>query len=440
MLEQFPPEILGHVCLLGTEAWGIGFLPTICLVSSACRDVVVSTPTLWGVLTVNKRSSFAVLNRQLAKAKATDLRIAISSKGWRAKDKHGRQFLASLMSLAPNWVRAELPTHLLASAKWADMGRVEVLHLRFHGATLSTAEEFFGSEGAAFRKSNLRSFIGIALPEEWVRPLLSPCITSLELGRLGGRYGGRYGEIPASLIHEYLALTPNVHTLCLQHLVFLPFSASKNPVSLRNLDNLELARVRELTPLLLNMRAPALRALIVRDSTGQMGSVFSQWSQPNFLPAHLQFLELANCLSPRDIPLLVGFLARLPALLRLIIFDTGDIGGDLSSASSAETDLFKALASPDGAGPVIGGWLCPSLIHLCIDAPLRVADILPIVCARGGTTPRTAGSPAKLRSLQGPLCSGAAADEMAELRSYFADPEEVRCLCLSCSFDFSVTI
>ncbi|KAJ7262770.1 hypothetical protein B0H12DRAFT_1104368 [Mycena haematopus] len=441
MLDQFPPEILGYILQIGTEAWGIGFLPTICLVSSACHDVVVSTPSLWGIFVVGKhKNSWPMLNRQLVQAKATDLRITISHKGRPTSDKRGYTFLASLVSLAPNWVRVEMPTTLLSSARWADMRRLEVLRLKFQGGAACSADQFFKlSEGAAYRPSNLHSFTGIGLPEEWVTPFLSPRISYLELGRLGR--GGRYEQIPASVVHRYLSLTPNVHTLCLPDLFFLPFSGPKDPVSLRNLHNLELVRVRNLTPLLLDIRALALRALTIRDSSGQMNSIFSQWSQPSFLPANLQFLELANCLSPADTPLLIGFLARLPALIRLILSDAEEIGGWSSAETDiAETDIFNALASPDGAGPIVGGWLCPSLIHLCIDAPLRTTDILPVVRARGSATTRTAGSPARLRSLQSPLCSSGSAEEVAEIRSYFADPEDVRCLCLSCSFDISTTI
>ncbi|KAF7361290.1 hypothetical protein MSAN_01161500 [Mycena sanguinolenta] len=439
MLDQIPPEILGYILQIGIETWGIGLLSTICLVSSACRDVVVSTPSLWGIFVVDKHRSWSLLNRQLVQVKAADLRITIPHKSSHTYDKHARKFFASLVPLAPNWVRVEMPTNVFSAARWADMRRVEVLRLRFHGGTTGrSASQFFeSSEGVPPSQSNLHSFTGSALPEEWVTPFLSPRITYLELGRLGGQYGGRYKQIPASLVHGYLALAPNVHTLCLPDLSFLPFSESKTLVSLRSLHNLELARVRDLTPLLLGIRAPALRALTIRDSIGQLNSVFSQWSQPSFLPANLQLLELANSLSTSDIPFFIGFLARLPALIRLIVSDTDEINPE---HATVETDLFKALASPDGAGPIVGGWLCPSLLHLCIDVPLRVVDVLPIARARGNTTARIAGSPARLRSLQGPLCSSGSEEEMSELRSYFADPEDVRCLCLSCSFNLSATM
>ncbi|KAJ7753584.1 hypothetical protein DFH07DRAFT_960056 [Mycena maculata] len=118
----------------------------------------------------------------------------------------------------------------------------------------------------------------------------------------------------------------------------------------------------------LNMRAPALCMLSICNCTAQMSSVLSQWSQAGFLPSHLQSLELSHCLSEADIPFLIGWLARLPALLRLTIVHNDEISNPSSLTASVENDLFRALASPDGAGPVVGGWLCLSLIHT---APVR---------------------------------------------------------------------
>ncbi|KAJ7905007.1 hypothetical protein B0H13DRAFT_740756 [Mycena leptocephala] len=441
MLDTIPPEIFAHILEIATEAWGIGFLPPICLVSSTCYDVVVSTPSLWGIIVVEKQSSVSLLNQQLAKAKATDLRITFSRKGWqnRSKNKHVQRFITDLVSLANNWVRVDMPTNLLSSTRWADMGRVEVLNLRLHGGTGNDADKFFDSSaGAAYTQPKLHSFTATGLPEEWVTRFLSPSITYFEFGR----FGGWNERIPASMVQGYLSLTPNIHTLSLVALSFSPFSAAKNIVSLPNLHNLELTRVHDFTPLLLNMRAPALRTLTIRDSAGQMNSIFSQWSQPSFVPVHLQSLELSDCLSPTDTPLLIGWLARLPALVRLTISDSDEIGDPDAPTASPETDLFQALASPHGAGPVVGGWLCPSLAHLCldVDTSLRTAHLLPIVRARGGATTQVPGVPARLRSMQGPLCCSGTAEELAELRSYFEEASDARCICLSCSFDLGATI
>ncbi|KAJ6589076.1 hypothetical protein B0H19DRAFT_1102803 [Mycena capillaripes] len=432
MLDQLPPEIFARVLEIATEVWGIGFLPPICLVSTACNGVVVSTPSLWGIIVVDRHSSVPLLNQQLAKAKAADLNIAFSRKGWnRPGEKRVWKFMTDLISLAHNWVRVDMPTNLLSATTWGDMRRVEVLNLRFNAGAGCDAEKFFDSAaGAAYTQPNLHSFTASGLPEAWMTRFLSPRITYLEIGRLG-----QWNEyIPASLIQQYLSLAPNVHTLSLPDISFLPFSTSKHTVSLPNLHNFDLARASDGLQLLLNIRAPALRTLSISGYAGTMNSLFSQWSQPGFLPAYLQSLELSNCLSPKDMPFLIGWLARLPALLRLTIVDS-ELGEVLSSTSSAENDLLKALASPNGAGPVVGGWLCPSLIHLCLDDDsLCFGDILSIVRARGGVT-RVSGGPVRLRSIQAPLCSAGTPDDVAELRSFFADPSDARCICLSCFFD-----
>ncbi|KAJ7916573.1 hypothetical protein B0H13DRAFT_1871174 [Mycena leptocephala] len=241
-----------------------------------------------------------------------------------------------------------------------DMRRVEVLNLRLHGGTGNDADKFFDSSaGAAYTQPKLHSFTATGLPEEWVT--------------------------------RDLSLTPNIHTLSLVALSFSPFSAAKNIVSLPNLHNLELTHVHDFTPLLLNMRAPALRTLTIRDSAGQMNSIFSQWSQPSFVPAHLQSLELSDCLSPTDTPLLIGWLARLPALVRLTISDSDEIGDPDAPTASPETDLFHALASPHGAGPC--RWLAlplpRSFVSGCGHLTAYRSSVAYCACARWGHNPST---------------------------------------------------
>ncbi|KAJ7034700.1 hypothetical protein C8F04DRAFT_559453 [Mycena alexandri] len=425
MLDLLPPEIFGRVLEIATEAWGVGFLSTICLVSSACYGVVVSTPSLWGIIVVDKNRSISLMNQQLAKAKETDLRITFTRKGWHSGHKNTRHFTANLAALAHNWVRVDMPTNVISLTRWTDMRRMEALSLRFHGGGESSAENFFAeseSSSETYTRSSLHSFAASGLPEEWMTRFLGPSITYLEIARLDR-------GVPASTIQQYLSLVPNVHTLSLPVIYFLPLSASPVVVLLSHLHNLELTRVHDLTPLLLHVRAPALRTLSIRDCTGQMGPVFSQWSQAGFLPAGLQSLELSNSLSSDDFPFFIGWLSRLPALLRLTISQDDEVWN-----VPTWNVLTPALAAPDGAGPVVDGWLCPSLIHLCLDIPLRLADILPIARARSGGP----GTPPKLRSMQAQLCSSGTAEEIAEFRSYFTEPEDARCLCLGCSFNLTI--
>ncbi|KAJ7810517.1 hypothetical protein B0H14DRAFT_2863476 [Mycena olivaceomarginata] len=425
MLELLPPEIFARVLEIAIDTWGIGFLPPICLVSSTCYDVVVSTPSLWGIIVVDRQSSLSLLTQQLVKVKAADIRLSFCRKGWRNRitDKHSRRFMASLAALSHNWVRVDMPTNLLGLTRWLDMWRVEILSLRYHGgsklnvADTSLADKFFDSETAAYTHPNLHSFTASGLPEEWTTRFLSSRISYFSISRLV--------RIPVSTVQRYLSLVPHVHTLDLENISFLPLSAAAHrTVHLAMLTNLELVG-----------RLPCARSAS-GTATGQMGSA-------GYLPAHLQSLELSHCFSTASsspdseseyIPLLIGWLARLPALLRLTLSHHAEIADPTSPDSSLDTDLFRALASPHGAGPVVGGWLCPSLIHLCLDTALRsVAEVLPIAQARarapGGEGERR---PATLQSLQAQLCSSGSDAELAELRSFFAEAEDVRfALCSS---------
>ncbi|KAJ7207999.1 hypothetical protein GGX14DRAFT_521824 [Mycena pura] len=424
MLDTLPPEILARVLEIAVQTWGVAFLPPVCLVSSTCNDVVVSTPSLWGVIVVNKRCSFSLLNRQLAKAKATDLRISLHK---RTNNKHARaarRLMSDLVALSNNWVQAEISINLLSMTKWAELGRLQVLDVRFHDHDSGgSADDFFGSEHPA-RAPSLHSLTAWNLPEEWVTRFLSPRISYFQ-------YGGFEKQIPHSTVIRYLSLTPNVHTLHLLNMQFPRLSESQ-AITLPNLHNLELDRIHNITTLLVNTCAPALRVLSIRDCKGRLRSFFSDWSQPKWLPQHLQSLELSHCVSSGDIPFLISWLARLPSLLRLIITQYAEF-------DSAEKELLRALASPNGAGPpgVVRGWLCPSLTHLCLDASLRMEDILPIARARGGAVPRAPGLSATLRSMQAPLCASGTAEEVVEFRSCFVQPEDLRCLCLSCSFNIT---
>ncbi|KAJ7871139.1 hypothetical protein B0H14DRAFT_2570873 [Mycena olivaceomarginata] len=430
MLELLPPEIFARVLEIAIDTWGIGFLPPICLVSSTCYDVVVSTPSLWGIIVVDRQSSLSLLTQQLVKVKAADIRLSFCRKGWRNRitDKHSRRFMASLAALSHNWVRVDMPTNLLGLTRWLDMWRVEILSLRYHGGSKLNRRRHTPTRTCT--PSRLRACQKNGPRASSARA--SPTSPSVVLS------ASPYRRSSATSLSSH-----TFHTLDLENISFLPLSAAAHrTVHLAMLTNLELVGVQDLTPLLLNLRAPALRTLRIRNCIGQMGSVLSQWSQAGYLPAHLQSLELSHCFSTASsspdseseyIPLLIGWLARLPALLRLTLSHHAEIADPISPDSSLDTDLFRALASPHGAGPIVGGWLCPSLIHLCLDTALRsVAEVLPIAQARarapGGEGERR---PATLQSLQAQLCSSGSDAELAELRSFFAEAEDVRLIQLS---------
>ncbi|KAJ6617956.1 hypothetical protein B0H10DRAFT_2379781 [Mycena sp. CBHHK59/15] len=221
-------------------------------------------------------------------------------------------------------------------------------------------------------------------------------------------------------------------------IMFRPLSSLNSTVTLANLSNLELVNIRHPTSLLLDLHAPALQTLVIRNSRMDMGAFLSQWSHADFLPSNLRSLEFTECFSETHMPYLIRWLARLPSLLRLVLTHKDDIGDPNPLTSSVETDIFKALSSPDGAGSVVGGWLCPSLVHLCVDTNLRVVDIIPIARARGGAAARSSGLPSRLRLMQATLCSSGTEDEIAEFRSFFAEDSDAICLCLACGFNFSI--
>ncbi|CAK5263332.1 unnamed protein product [Mycena citricolor] len=371
MLEKLPPEILSRVLEIAIETWGIGFLPPICLVSSTCYHVVNSSPSLWGILNIGKRSSMSVLSTQLVKAKESELRIYVASRGWqnRGADKHMKRFAARLAELSRNWVEISCPSSLLAVTKWSNMARLRTLTLSYNRG--EGAREFFGADTP--RNSILSSFTAVNLPQDWVQGFLGPSISYFAWGRF-------QAESPM-LVQRYLALIPNVHTLGISDGSLQEVHDDMPVNSLDNLHHLEIAHVKHFSPILLYTRAPSLRVLAIRQSVGQMSLVFSHWSQPRFLPSHLQNLELFNCFERRDTPFLIQWLARLPKLLRLAISNEDADFSANPAARTSHNDLVTAMVDPNGAGD---GWLCPSLIHLCLDYSLRVADLLPMGLGKGG--------------------------------------------------------
>jgi hypothetical protein len=212
-------------------------------------------------------------------------------------------------------------------------------------------------------------------------------------------------------------------------------------VHLPHLVTLELSDVLHFSRILCHIQTPALQVLSIRQSdlggATNMSLFFSQWSKGSCIPAHLHTLELQHCLQTGDIPYLIRWLARLPNLIRLILIDDSIGAAAESTSSTEETNLFAALASPHGAGDVIGGWLCPSLMQLLLSTNVQVIDLIAIARARGGAAAAldTTSAPHRLRLIEAHVCSGGNQQEIEELHSLM---DEVRCACLGCEFNLDI--
>ncbi|KAJ7641338.1 hypothetical protein FB45DRAFT_355405 [Roridomyces roridus] len=200
MLESLPPELFARVLEIAVETWGIGFLPPICMVSARCYQVIISTPSLWGILVIGKDSSGRILSTQLEKAKESDLRLTFT-RAWNRRKPVLKVIIPNLAALVHTWVQVDMPTNALTgSTRWVDMGRVEALALHYHGMDQQAIDKFFESS-QGFVPRNLHSFTATALPEEWVTKILNPRITYFEISHVG---------LSASTAQRYLSLVPNV--------------------------------------------------------------------------------------------------------------------------------------------------------------------------------------------------------------------------------------
>lgn len=461
IVDDVPPELLAHTFELGIKTYGIRFLPPLCLVCKRWNDLVVSTPRLWGILTLDISSDPLTVYSQIARAKASPLEVYMSDRnGGKLKG----AILQKVVQLARQWVCAEIQTHALRLARWSEMhAGLEQLRLRKgrlitgpDGHLTDGADAFFDVD-APYPK--LHSFTAIELEEAWITRFLSPSITSFELVKI-------YGAHSISSTLDYLSLTTNLQYLRLNTISHRPCKPSDNRViHLPSLRTLSVSNVSYLKDFLLRLRVPSLHTFTVPEhiqsiqrfwwSThgntnlyvdSSMSLVFSQWSQPDCLPTHLHTLNLSNCLQKTDLPYLIRWLARLPSLVRLILRDP--IISFAAQKSDPESDLFSALASPNGARELIGdgGWLCPSLMQLTLDTDTSnvyssgscdnaPADgFIAIARARGGSVPPVSVDgkmqmpPTRLRHLEGNLCSDGDLSELDGL------VDIVICTCLGCGF------
>nr|GAT48583.1 predicted protein [Mycena chlorophos] len=266
MLDTLPPEIFGRVLEIAVEIWGIGFLPPVRLVSRTCNDVVDSTPSLWGIITLARPFSLTVLEKQLERAKQSDIRLSYPRKGFPREKRFVRLF-NQLLTLTDNWIRAELSTELLAKTQASRLRRLTALDVR--GSLELLPESFFDNRLPALHSlalSHVREMDG------WRTGFFSPHITDFTLGFCAPR--------STTLIRQALSLLPNLYSLHFENLAFYHVFDAQSPIKLAALHHLEVINCRHATGLLLELCAPNLRVLSIRGASTniEMALILADWS------------------------------------------------------------------------------------------------------------------------------------------------------------------
>jgi len=465
---QIPDEILSTVFEIGILTWDIRFLPPLCLVCKRWNVVVVDSPRLWGIITINRGRSLASLEGQITKAKASPLTVFAAENSSNSLNNRSR-VLKLLVDLCGNWVSADVSTDLLYRCRWSDMrGTLEKLTLSSarRGALGSyTPDDFFSDIDRTLHRDppRLRSFTAKRIPKEWIQPFLSPSITHFGLILTDPskpfNHWGPYGiysvwqpdstansklVITFSEMLDFLRRVPQVVHLTLQHTRHFETVEKSKVVSLNNLAVLDLEGVLHPAPFLCEISAPSLKALSIRSTPmtdiirarsprpelALLSPFFSQWSHGIFLPAQLHTLELVDCLQVSDVAYLIRWLARLPSLVRLTLRDDAiGLAADLPP-SEEESNIFRALASPEGAGPVVKGWLCPALAQLRITTDLQVTDLIPIGRARGRVpSSHSQNSLRWLCLMEAFLCTSGSSEDIQVLERLV---DVLECGCLGC--------
>lgn len=439
--QDIPPEILAGIFELGVFSWGIGFLPSLCLVCNDWNNIITSTPRLWGIINIGRDSSDYFLNSQIDKVKASPLSIFIDPRlglrRLRSKGVSKSRIIERLLGLAPNWVRASITTHILSNCRWADIRpTLEELHLSKTSLPSDIEPFLCDSELVPTSLPKLHTLRADDIPCEWVFPFLTPNIRSFRLHQAGN---SRHN------VAEYLSQIPCVINLGLSGIQppSVRFMDNQQTVLLRNLTVLELSRVGQPSFVLSQICAPNLQSIsiertpipwlepISEDNRFKitLSPFFAQWSQPTFLPSNLHSLKLVECLRASDVEFLIRWLSRLPNLVQLTLVDN-DISAMASQTSNiGETNLCKALASPHGARPISEGWLCPALTILNLEIDLISSELVSIAKVRGKAASSFSSSappPSRLHRLRGLLCL----EGIEELEALV---DIVECCCLGCS-------
>lgn len=316
--QDVPPEILAGIFELGALAWGVGCLPSLCLVCRDWNDIVANTPRLWGIIDINHRSPDRFLNSQIDKAKASPLSVfvnlVIETKGHnslRNKKSGKSQILKRLTDLTQNWVRASITTYVLSTCRWVDLRtNLEELHLSKSSLSCNIDHFFQDSNTAPSLPPKLHTITADAIPKSWTLPFLTSNIKSFSLYRTNDFD-----------VTGYLPRIPHVIHLRLNKIqtpVIFALAGAQQAVLLENLAVLELSHVEHPFFILSHIRATKLEKLSIehtprsrhlsQTSQVSLSPFFAQWSQPTFLPSSLHTLKLAECLRPGDVEFLLRWL------------------------------------------------------------------------------------------------------------------------------------
>ncbi|KAJ2927624.1 hypothetical protein H1R20_g9475, partial [Candolleomyces eurysporus] len=447
---DIPPEILASAFEIGVLTWGIRYLPPMCLVCKEWNQVVISTPHLWGIIEVATDSHAKFLLDQIARAKAAPLTVFVS-KG--ALNSHSlAPVIRGLVALSPNWIKATVPRTLLNECRWTDL-RDSLLELFItNGSEVADSSLFFDGipDTQSLHPPALRhlsmDYIYISEPE-WDNHLLSPSIQTFKIN------GGHNGQVSLSSTIDQLSKSPNVRELTIRYLHHEPRLPEKSlVVYLDSLLSLDVEWVEFPSFLLSSISCRSLNTLTIGhsgylrpiwhdasfDTSFRTLSPFlTQWCDPKFLPTALHALRLEQCIAIEDIPMLIRFLARLPHLAVLSLNDDAlDYDPERRGTYTDENDILLALASPTGARSGIGGWLCPSLRVLHVEADIDFQRLLDVVVLRGCNSPEvesTGAGPAKtLWCVIGMTCSEGTRESRELLNSLV---EKVYCTCIGCCLD-----
>jgi hypothetical protein len=424
-IANAPPEILASIFELGIYSCGITSIQPVSLVCTTWRDIINTTPRLWGIIILEKNTPARIFEIQISKAKAAPLSVLIPSQ---PLGKRYRGIIDRLVSLSSNWISADVSTEHLLLSNLDTYHNLEYLRLSCRGnpGEFSMNIPLFSHEQSIKHLQKLHSFDAINLNRSWITPFLGPSIKHFRLQQKGIRSENMDD------LQCYLSRIPQILTLELDHLHFVR-RIMRSPASitsfLPNLQTLQLANSPYAARLLCALSAPSLKSLSISTWSAfiPMTPLFVQWSQSGITPTNLHTLELINCLQPGDIPYLIRWLGRLPNLVSLCIKD------DCNRESESTQHFFDALSYPQPTENGEAMWLCPSLTILHVEmVDQKLADLIPIARSRGrNASPIYDISPPKqLRRVVAQICPESidATEERVLFDSFIEQPY---CICLS---------